>query len=729
MNRNSTVVILLCWFWSFCGCDDVPSFEASNSDRAIKQPKSWTSENGRGGYEWKLNQQGQLPVPIPPMFPFLSELASQPKQTTLWPVKSANQEPWHRPDWMSDEVHEIFRRFTEPASKELLLHVPSKQISHTLAFDLNRNGQTLATLNDGKIELYDLNPLSPPQSFPSPLTDAYGILTTSSKNKFYLCNSKSIALVELPEAKVLAKVESRFPVNHWEKASERDNLMVVTTDNVMAVFDSELKLVDQCFAFEDASGFSSSFNSGGEYVLAVGPNHLFHWTPSIPKSPLSFAAELPGMNSIQSVPQSNHVITGKRFDCVWNSNSLTLISKPSDQDRSKLGSVLFVTHNLDDLKIRSFGLDANDSYLICAKQNTTENTAPEYLAFDFGTPSASNFVESRIRRSKSISLGAEPIKRLMTDQSGRVLVMLRSSGLTVLKRTPWMGPPDASLCHDLASTLLASNDFAQLERCAQELRSRDWPEHELWGEQVYRCFVQQVGLATSNSSSDKLNREQLSKWLDTGGELAVLSRAFHSDFLALWRGLLRIEMRNDFGGTSIPQNERPERLRSFESQLDTILNGPDAPALAFWIKMHLVRMRAKSIAEFEPILKRCLELYPYQLNLHKQLVVHMMSGSGPGSLPTQAYVSAIARSFSKELVDEATVLMMSELSPEQWQFVFASDEWLKEQEQIERTVTKWIRADEQNKIETFFRGQSDLKKSLKKTGIDQYYERTFPFGL
>ena len=389
----------------------------------------------------------------------------------------------------------------------------------------------------------------------------------------------------------------------------------------------------------------------------------------------------------------------------------------------------FVDHNLDDLKIRSFGLDPNDSYLICAKQKGTENTAPEYLVFDFGTPSAEHFVESRFRRSKPISLGTEPIKRLMVDRSGRVLVTLSSSGLTVLRRTPWMGPPDASLCRDLATTLLASSDFDQLERCAQELRSHDWPEHELWGEEVYRCFVQQVGLACSISRSDTSNRERLSKWHDTGSELAVLSRAFHSDYFALWMGLLQIEMRNGFGGTSIPQNERADRLRSFESQLDTILNRPHAPAIAFWIKLHLVRMRAKSIAELDPILKRCLELYPNQMNIHKQVVVHMMSGSGPGSLPTQAYMNAIAHSFSKELVDEAAVLMMSEFSPVQWQFIFASDEWLKEQEQIERTVTKWIRANEQNKIETFFRGQPDLKKSLKKTGIDQYYEKTFPFGL
>ena len=202
MNRSRPVfVILLCWLWSFYGCDDVPSFEASNSDKTIKQPSSWTSENGRGGYEWKLNQQGQLTVPIPPIFPFLSELASQPKQTTLWPVKSATQEPWHRPDWMSDEVHEIFRRFTEPAAKEVLLQLPPKQISHTLAFDLSRNGETLVTLKDGKIHLYDLNLASHPQSFPCPLKDAYGILTTSFKNQFYLCNSKTIALVELPEAK------------------------------------------------------------------------------------------------------------------------------------------------------------------------------------------------------------------------------------------------------------------------------------------------------------------------------------------------------------------------------------------------------------------------------------------------------------------------------------------------------------------------------------------------
>lgn len=734
LNGNSTTFVFLsCLLWSFCGCDDSPSFDAAKSNRALNQPRSWTSENGRGGYEWKLNQQGQFTIPIPPLFPFLSELVSQPKQTTLWPKRSSNEEPWHRPEWMSDEVHEIFRRFTEPASKKVLLQLPAKQISHTLAFDLSRNGEALVTLNDGKIELYDLNLASPPQSYPCPLKDAYGILTTSSQDQFYLCNSKSIALIDLTDAKELTKiVELSFAITSWEKAAESDSLLAVTTDNKMSVFDRELNLIDSCSALEDSNVLSACLNFDAEYVLASFPNSIFHWT-------------LGSLNStfMQSLPQSSvadkaarpygRVVTGKRFDCHWDADVLNFVWKARNSTSEKALDMLSVSstpHHLAELNIRSFE-SSFGSFLVHAKQKVTEDNSSEYLVFDFSTPIASGYIgkNGRLRCSKPISIGLEPIKRLLVDRSGRVLVTFGQSGLSVLKRTPWMGPPDANVCYELAKTLLDSGDFDQLERCSLELRQRDWPEHGLWGEQVYAGFVQQVGRAASESKFDTAKQEKLTSWHEAGSDLALLSRAFHPDYFHHW-----LDMRRFAQGTMVENlSLRPEyistSLESFETRVNQVLERPHPPAIAFCIKYYFVQLRAKSISETESILKRCVELYPNQLDIHRHAVVRMLSGSSENSLPTQAYMKAIANSFSKELVDEATVLMMSELSPEQWRYVFASDAWLKEQEQVERTVTRWIRDNEQNKIEAFFQGQPELKKSLRKTGIDQYSETTFPFGM
>jgi len=73
------------------------------------------------------------------------------------------------------------------------------------------------------------------------------------------------------------------------------------------------------------------------------------------------------------------------------------------------------------------------------------------------------------------------------------------------------------------------------------------------------------------------------------------------------------------------------------------------------------------------------------MDLHKHAVVRMLTSSGLSSLATQAYVSAIANTFSKELVDEATLWILSELSMDQWKTIFNSDAWLKQQGQVERT--------------------------------------------
>jgi hypothetical protein len=733
LNRNSRILVILpCLLWSFFGCDDSPSFEAENTDRAINQSNYWTSENGRGGYEWKLNQQGQFTIPIPPVFPFLTELASQPKQMTLWPNKAAKHEPWDRPTWMSDEVHEIFRRFTEPAAKRVLLQLPAKQISHNLAFDLSRNGETLVTLNDGKIELYHLNPSGPPQSFPCPLKDAYGVLTTSSKSKFYLCNSKSIALVDISDIKAPIKKEDlSYAINFWEKATESDALLAVSTDDKMTVFDGDLNLMDRCSALEDSSVLSACLNFNGKYVLASFPNAIFHWSPGDLNA--SFIHWLPQSSvTDETKRQNSRVIAGGQFDCHWDGVSVNLIRKirkSSAETGSDMLSISSTPHHLAELNIRSFE-PSFGSFLVHAKQKVAEGNTSEYLVFDFATPISSSYLgkNGRFRRSKPISVGLEPIKRLIVDRSGQTLVTFGQSGLSVLKRTPWTGPPDASVCYELAKTLLASGDFDQLERCAQELRKHDWPEYGLWGEQVYACFVQQVGLGASESKFDTAMQERLTGWHETGSDLALLSRAFHPDYSHHW-----LDMRRFAEGNVAGLILRPEyisgSLESFEARVNQVLEGPHPPALAFFIKYYFLQLRAKSISELGPILKRCIELYPNQLDLHKHAVMRMLSASNQNSLPAQAYIKAIASSFSKELVDEATVLMMSEFSPEQWRVVFASDAWTKEQEQVERTVTKWIRDNEQNKIETFFQGQPELKKCLRKTGIDQYYEATFPFGL
>jgi len=80
LNGNWQTFVLSLWLLcSFCGCDDSPSYNAAQSNRNNKTRLGMTTENGRGGYEWKLNQQGQFAVPIPPMFTFLTELPSHPK--------------------------------------------------------------------------------------------------------------------------------------------------------------------------------------------------------------------------------------------------------------------------------------------------------------------------------------------------------------------------------------------------------------------------------------------------------------------------------------------------------------------------------------------------------------------------------------------------------------------------------------------------------------------------
>ncbi len=731
MNANiGTVGCLCCLFWSCCGCDDAPSFVAANTKRAINQPKTWTSETGRGEYEWKLNQQGQFTIPIPPMFPFLSELASQPKQTTLSPVKTSSEESWRRPEWMTYEVHEIFRRFTKPASKEVLLHLPAKHISHTLAFDLDRNGERLVTLSDGKIELYALTLPSPPQSLPCPLKDAYGILATSSKNKFYLCNSKSIALVDITDTtEPTKKVDLSFAITFWEKAAESDSLLAVTTDDKISIFDGELNLIDRHSGQEDSSVLSASLNFDGEYVLASYPNTIFHWSPHDLTSTITQTLSKSSVGDETARPYLR-VITGRQFDCHWDADSLSLMRKIRKLSVEKALDMLSensTPHHLAELNIRSFE-SSFGSFLVHAKQKAREGNPSEYFVFDFARPIASSYFgkNGRFRHSKPISIGSEPIKRLITDRSGHTLVTFGQSGISVLKRIPWVGPPDANLGYELAKTLLASEDFDQLERCAQELRQHDWPEHGLWGEQVCACFVQQVGRVASESKLDTAKQERLASWHESGSDLALLSRAFDLDFIVHWKS--NFELR-DFDGPPQMNTKISKSLNSLESQVDIVLERPHPPALAFWIKYYFVQLRAKSISELDSILKRCAELYPNQLDIHKHAVVRMLSRAGPGTLPTQTYIGAIANTFSKNLVDEATVLVMSELSPEQWRLIFASDAWLKEQEQVERTITKWIHDNEKNKIETFFQGQPELKKSLRKTGIDQYYEATFPFGL
>jgi hypothetical protein len=707
------------------GCDDAPSRGNVANKAANGTPEKLVATDGRGSYDWTINQEGFFDIAKPPAFSFSNKLAGTEKRKELWPPGYANAQStaaqstagtssgipgaWNRPEWMKDDVYNFFRRFAEPVSSDLALQIPSTQVLHPLGFDLSVDGTTLYTINAGSLQRIEVEKPDNVQSIPCSVKDAFGVLATSVREELLVCNANAITKISTIDGQPLATIEVPGKIANWIIDPKSSAVVAVTIDKELIWIDAKISQIHQCDVLLANDDFSISREG---IISAKGAEWPIQWKPGEESTHLSQELMM-GMQSTGN--EKIEICSGDSIDYIISDLNITYSKRvaPEEQERAfwmqrmvqSEGMPNSRSHFLTDTK--SFLLqDSRAEWLMIVGQTMRPNGGkPEYVLMDVMNN------DYGLARSHPLVIGDRPL-RMLTSSNGETLAILQEKRLSILKRSAWAGSIVEMSLSRVANLLVEQRDFEQLEQCAAEVRKRDWPHHGFWGEQIYESFANEVGkslnrIATkSKSNASSPETQSLSKikqWRDSKSELACMAFSFQKreEFETKQREATAEHFRKMgasflFRNSSDPRTDAPQidgtpYLETANLWNDKLLALEKPPAIAFVWQLQAAQARKAPAAEQELIVQRCMSLYPQLISINIcDLSWRLMQSDGEANL-ISTYANTIADLYAPEVRDDALVWLLGQVQASELKRWFETDSGQVDFERWRDVLRKWMR--------------------------------------
>lgn len=715
MNR-----ILLASTFLFCactGCEDAPHYVADSLPQSESSDELVSSE-GRGNYNWNIDEDGQFAVPRPNAFGFLNAMRGKVKNTQVYPQDSTTL--WQRPEWMNDEVYALFSRFALPATTHKLLEVPASRIRNRLAYYLDQSGQWLYWLEDNQIRFCEVSKPEEIQSIESPLAGSVGILANIANDRVYVCNSNAAVCVSLEDGTEVSRIELPDAIQHWERATAKDCIIAISRDRELFVIDEKMQSIRRFK--EPIANVNVGVHPNGEFLLANTGNGLVQWNFGQASGDSGDASEMvePNVDSQQMDVSSLFAVPGIQDTLLIDDLHLKFEFNPLNYVGGFDGMWKpFVSYSLFDTHVVQCSEAESNWFLMYGAfadeiQPDGKTSASKYVLLDVLAHS------SDLQYSKHVDLGTKNLLRLIPDKVGETLAIYDPDGLRVLSRNRWPSSLDSAATYSLAMNLIKAGEFQALERCAEELRSKDWPHQRLWGEQAYAKFANTISQALIRlSNKQNAVPTDTSKWIEDGSELAAVIEMLmiHNDAFA--KNQKRVSQGKKPGS--------PTEFPPTTQRLEKLLESPKAPAIAYSLKLQNMRIKGEPISAAEPILLRCIELHPEYWNIHIQVANWFKSENGgyPGNV--HDYVDYVASVYPSDIQDAAYMAIMSQLLRENGEEILRRKDEFVDRQRMLRTFKKWaVQMDDPKDAAVSLRAVFDTEYQRIMFPLAERFARTVP---
>lgn len=546
--------------------------------------------------------------------------------------------PWQRPDGLDDDVYQQLRRFTEPLVAQTSVDVPKAQLAHRLGFHLRSDGQSLLLIGDGRLRQLDTREGSVLVTQPLALGKAaYGVLDTLEGDHVYVCDRTSIRKIRLADGQEVAKqVDLPGPIAAWDRGRNTQRCAATTENGIAFWFDDSLAAIHRLPNLQ-VLPHTIAMHPEGDRVVGVAGKHLFRWQLKDDGGTLD---RLP-LESLD--PLKTQCASGPDVDRWADQRALySLRAAPPEGDETALQP------NVRPFGLRGMGLGIctlNDrtSWGVVFGSHITAASPWPAVAMDV------RFFPENTEFSQSTPLSSEAIERVQVSKAGQQVAVLDDTALRVVQRHAWMTISDWPVMPELAN-LLPEGRFKQLERCAAQLRSRNWPEHGMTGEEAYGQLARAIGrrwadvVATAESDERQKQLDSAQRWVDGGSTLALFcSACWHDATRARARGTGWADTVSD-EGWRIQKKESDACSRD----LAAVFERPDAPAEAFTMQLSLMTGAAPASAA-EKTLSEAIARYPNHWNLHEAMLIWLLPRWGGEAGEGGAYLDAVCDLLPEDL--------------------------------------------------------------------------------
>jgi hypothetical protein len=221
---------------------------------------------------------------------------------------------------------------------------------------------------------------------------------------------------------------------------------------------------------------------------------------------------------------------------------------------------------------------------------------------------------------------------------------------------------DRSYFDDQAATVLAwqmsiacfhDEQLEAIEKVAEQLRSQNWKNRGMTGEELYGKIVFQIALKWARIT-EKLERDGVSDaldrfeaWKERGSDMALFASAMRHSLIGSWaRGSDTSDKVTEDGW-----KELDERMKLMQRDFDQILKLPKPSAGILEHYIEAMKYESKSFDELLPVVLKYMQLYPNETMIHSGICEQLLPRWGGGMGSGHSYMQHIADCYPPEISD------------------------------------------------------------------------------
>lgn len=489
---------------------------------------------------------------------------------------------------------------------------------------LSRDGRRLITSDRERIRIWDVDEGKEIAGFGSP----------EQLRRVSFLSDLDRVLVEADNWIGIYSLTGRNYTARWDGPEKVEWVCVADDDSVTAVVTRDLRMFALGPALEQLTEYSGDPLASPRIAIHPDGKHVLANTTSRPARWNIQSGEAELLHAEPYDPTKTSCVSGPAVDSWVGISWTTRYSGDQLQDG-------FPYHDTANAyQLNPFALDArlcqsgDRDWLLIDGQRPDASGEDVYVLFDFQPD----------RRSYSMPLEfQEPAISFSSSTDGARVAFRFADYVRVYDRRVWLDATGTETPHRVAELMLAGR-FEQLEVAAELLRQMPVHRSGDTGERFYSELVMKLGkvwadVETRDGGSDRV--KAIEQWYDRGSELALAASAVRHQAIG-WnaRG-------NGFAYT-VPAEAWPileRRTNLAHRDLDRLLKGEKPPAVAFARKIFSMRDAGFQPLDAEPLLARCVQLYPLEEIAHDQMVVWLLPQWSDSAGSAGAYAAALSELY------------------------------------------------------------------------------------
>lgn len=698
----SAVVVGSASINSGCGHSDASGMAAS----AAAEPL--TSDPNLGRRDWPVDDDG-FAIDNPSGFAFFDEIDSDSVAAAMDAGPRASSEPIV----LAEDTEEAVRRALdhEPASPTALLDISRDHVAGELAFAFTAAAEKLVTYGRD-LRVWDVAAGKVEQALAPAVGGVIALVCDKAGKHVVLAGKGTLTSVDLETGDIVAQISDlKGDVVDWQRARDEDLILGRTSRDQVFVTTPRLSRFTYIPVAGNAALQNLMIAPHGAQIASTRDDYGVLWQKG-DGAPLGDNQVFGGNGSIQTAAIGSTYLYWATPDHLFR------------QPRPGPSEVGMSSWNMESARMAwkarqvwSLTRGNGEDWPLVWGRYQLPDDEPTEVIFDF------DYQWDQVQSSPWLLDAPQP-QRIVPNDNGTRIAILRSSGLTVYQRERWH-PTDEKVLKSQVYHLTWQGRFDQLEQISRAILEEEPQRFGLSAAELHVNFAQSIGWAWYSIEQDEEKvelRRSLEEWRASESDLAIVASACrHIQTGWAARGGGYANAVSDDGWRIFR-----ERLQLARGELNVLLERNSPPLAAFCKRIEIAKGLSEDYEVIDPILKRAVELYPGEALPHTEVAVWLLPRWGGAIGAVGRYARKLTDIYPPEVADAIVARMAIELHGYAPNSLFAQEIGIDYEQTLngaERLMDQGYR--DRDGIESLWRVSALASKPESRSRLMNYHRRHF----